>query len=136
MNESVITRAKIEELLRFLPRFDQPGREFVKEWRGGPRPGAEAFHVPYPVYHEDVTAFFGLLARDGWSDYGYDPAQAVAMLEKHAFVGMASLEEVRTMLTYCLRAERFGDGAWEALLESGRIIALLHRLDALKDTVP
>jgi hypothetical protein len=36
------------------------------------------------------------------------------------------------MLTYCVRGERFSDGHWAAMLESGRIVALLKRLRALR----
>ena len=57
------------------------------------------------------------------------------MLEDEAFIASANLDEIKTMLTYCVRAERFSDGAWGALLSSGKIVALLRRLDALKDSI-
>jgi hypothetical protein len=36
------------------------------------------------------------------------------------------------LLTYCVRGERFCDGHWDAVLRSGRITAILHRLAVLK----
>jgi hypothetical protein len=35
------------------------------------------------------------------------------------------------MLTYCVRGERFCDGHWAAMLESGRVVAILRRLRVL-----
>ena len=53
------------------------------------------------------------------------------MLQDDAIIQRATLAEIVTMLTYCVRGERFGDGHWAAMLESGRIVALLKRLRAL-----
>jgi hypothetical protein len=39
------------------------------------------------------------------------------------------------MLTACVRSERFCDGSWERLLESGTIVWLLRRLAALRQTL-
>jgi hypothetical protein len=37
------------------------------------------------------------------------------------------------MLTYCVRGERFGDGHWAAMLETGKIVAILQRLRMLRE---
>ncbi|MBN1399449.1 MAG: hypothetical protein JXA74_01355, partial [Anaerolineae bacterium] len=68
-----------------------------------------------------------------WCDYGYDPRRAAEMLADDARVERTTLAQIVTMLTYCVRGERFGDGHWEALLEAGRVQALLRRLAALRD---
>jgi hypothetical protein len=57
------------------------------------------------------------------------------MLEDDACVARATLVEVKTMLTYCVRGERFGDGFWAAMLEQRRVAALLRRLAVLRDSV-
>ncbi len=49
-----MTEIDIDELLRFLPLFDVPDRDFIERWAG------EKGHVPYPVYPEDVVAFYRL----------------------------------------------------------------------------
>jgi hypothetical protein len=54
------------------------------------------------------------------------------MLQDDALIQRATLAEVKTMLTYCVRGERFSDGHWAAMLESGRIVALLKRLHVLR----
>ena len=54
------------------------------------------------------------------------------MLQDDAFVRRATLAEIKTMLTYCVRGERFSDGHWAAVLKSGRIVAILKRLRVLR----
>jgi hypothetical protein len=36
--------------------------------------------------------------------------------------------EIKTMLTFCLRGERFADGHWGEMIEAGHIRRLLERL--------
>lgn len=134
MNAEPVTRRDIDELLAFLPALEIPGREFTETWRtrdvlgGGPI-------FPHPVYHEDVLAFFAAAGRSCWSDYQYRPESSREMLQDDQLVRSADLAQIKTMLTYCVRGERFCDGHWEALLKSGRIVALLRRLAELRETV-
>ena len=130
------TPAQIDDLLRFLPLFDVPDREFVEGWGGGEKtPDGAAITIPYPIYPEDVLAFYRQAGQPCWSDYGYRPQEATRMLADKAFIRCATLAEVKTMLTYCVRGERFGDGHWAAMLESGKVVALLERLRALRDQI-
>ena len=57
------------------------------------------------------------------------------MLSNDELFNKATLEDIKTMLTYCVRSERFCDGAWGALLKSGRIMALLKRLEVITQSV-
>ena len=50
------------------------------------------------------------------------------MLEDEELVRAADLSQIRTMLTYCVRGERFGDGHWGAMIEQGHVRRLLERL--------
>ncbi|MCB0207481.1 MAG: hypothetical protein KDH89_21880, partial [Anaerolineae bacterium] len=88
---------------------------------------------PHPVYAPDVVAFFRLAGQPCWCDYGYQPAEAGAMLADDDLIRSASLEQVKTMLTFCVRGERFSDGHWGAMLREGRIVLLLRRLALLRD---
>jgi hypothetical protein len=126
-----ITRERIEELLRFLPLFDVPGRDFVARWRGGETQPDGSVTLPYPVYPRDVEAFYRLAGQPCWSDTAYVPEQARKMVEDDAVIRGATLDQIRTMLTYCVRGERFCDGHWAAMLESGRVVAILRRLRVL-----
>ncbi len=125
-----ITRADIDALLAYLPLFARPGWAPLRRWAGGPD------EFPYPEYAPEVVEFFALTAQPCWSDYHYDPQSAGAVLEDDAAVRAAGLGQVRTLLTYCTRGERFSDGFWGESIRSGRVAALLRRLRELRDTVP
>jgi ADP-ribosyl-[dinitrogen reductase] hydrolase len=127
------TLAQIDELLRFFPLFDVPDRDFVERWGGGEKTENGAITMPYPVYPEDVLEFYRLAGQPCWSDYDYVPTEAGRMLHDDAIIRRATLAEIVTMLTYCVRGERFSDGHWAAMLESGRIVALLKRLRVLRE---
>ena len=135
MEDAGMSREQIDELLQFLPVFENPDRAYVKGWGGGEPTGDGAITVPYPIYCDDVLEFFTLAGQTHWSDFEYQPREAGAMLSDDALIATASLDEIRTMLTYCVRGERFGDGHWAYMLESGRILALLRRLAALRDEI-
>ena len=126
------TSEQMDELLRFLALLEQPGRAFIESWAGGETTGDGAITMPYPIYADDVLEFFWLAGQPWWSDYDYEPRQAWTMLQDDDFISGAGLDEIRTMLTYCVRGERFSDGHWAAMLEAGRVQAILRRLQVLR----
>ncbi len=115
------TVEKIDQLLRFLPAFEEPNRQFIEKWQGF-----------YPIYAADVTEFIRLAGDSYWMDTGYLPQEAGLMLADDAIIQSAGLEQIKTMLTFFVRGERFSDGHWGHLLENGRIQSLLHRLEILR----
>ena len=125
-------REEIDALVEFLPRFERPGRAFAR-WGETLKNADGSISLPFPEYDEDVQEFFRLVARHGWIDYGYKPEEAARMLSDGELVGRACVGQIKTMLTYCLRGERFCDGHWESLLEGGQIVALLRRLKAIRE---
>ena len=133
MDQVAVTNEKMDELLRFLPLFENPDREYVVDWGGGETTADGAITVPYPVYCDDVLEFFKLAGQTYWSDFNYDRRQAHGMLSDDDLIATASLDQIKTMLTYCVRGERFVDGHWAHMLESGRIVALLRRLAELRE---
>ena len=130
-----IRKADMDALLRFLPLFESPPRPFILRWDGGGMTAEGAMTMHHPVYAPEVEAFFLQAGQRCWADYGYEPRQAHAMLQDDAVIAQATLAQIKTMLTYCVRGERFVDGHWAAMLESGRVVALLRRLSELRDTV-
>lgn len=77
------------------------------------------------------AAFFGLLAQPPWSDPGYDPDSAIRDMEDPRRIEDATLAGLRPLLTWCERGERFHEGHQAALLEDGRIAALMLRLSTI-----
>lgn len=124
---------QIDELLAFLPLFEDPGAQFVERWVESDQTESGAMTLPYPVYTESVYAFYRLAGQPHWADYDYNPAEAGQMLADDAFITRCSLDDIKTMLTYCVRGERFSDGHWAQMLETGRVTALLRRLAELAD---
>ncbi|MBN1136285.1 MAG: hypothetical protein JXM73_06855 [Anaerolineae bacterium] len=127
-----VTRQDMDQLLRFLPLFDDPDFQPVEAWAGGEKTPDGAITMLYPVYAPEVVEFFQLAGQPCWSDYDYDTITAGQMVQHDARITGATLDEIKSMLTYCVRGERFYDGHWEEMLESGRITALLQRLAALR----
>ncbi|HAY84033.1 MAG TPA: hypothetical protein DCY42_03650 [Chloroflexi bacterium] len=124
------TKADIEELLAFLPRLFAEGFQPVEKWYINTDP----LSFPYPIYHPAVTAFIAVASKNVWCDYNYEPSQAYRMLEDPDQVAAASLSQIRTMLTYIVRGERFCDGHWAAMVEHGYLQRLLERLSELSSS--
>jgi hypothetical protein len=125
------TAKDIDVLLAFLPGFVHRSSPFA-EWKRVGESSDSVVTLPYPSYAPDVSVFFDLAAQECWSDQGYRPDVAGAMLEDDASIDHATLAEIRTMLTYCVRGEQFCDGHREGVLRSGRLVALLTRLQVLR----
>ncbi len=125
------TLQEIEVLTAFLPRLYAEGFSPVTVWEGGKQDDG-TFTLPYPKYNSVVEEFFYNVASESWIDYDYSPEQAYQMLKDENLVKTASLSQIRTMLTFCLRGERFSDGHWAEMIEKGYIRSLLERLNEIK----
>ncbi|HJR79554.1 MAG TPA: DUF6508 domain-containing protein [Anaerolineales bacterium] len=133
MNKSQLpTLQDIEELTAFLPRLYAEGFSPIESWSGGEKLKDGSFSLPYPTYNPVVEEFFRLVSSKGWLDYEYDPEQAYQMLKDEDLVKTASLSQIKTMLTFCVRGERFSDGHWGQMIEEGYIRRVLERLDEIK----
>lgn len=130
------TAEEIAELVAFLPRLYAAGFVPVKKWNLSVQREDGVYTMPYPEYDPLVEEFMRAAARECWRDYGYRPEEAHRMLADEGFVKTADLNQVKTMLTYCVRGERFGDGHWEALIAGGHIRRLLLRLSELGSINP
>ena len=126
------TLQAIETLTAFLPRLYAEGFSPVVNWSGGEKLKDGSFTLPYPDYHPFVKEFFRHVASDGWLDYEYDPEQGYQMLKDENVIKSASLSQIKTMLTFCVRGERFSDGHWGEMIEKGYIRRVLERLNELK----
>lgn len=126
------TLEQIEKLTAYLPRLYAEGFVPVVRWEGSEKRKDGSFSMPYPMYDSLVEEFFRRVSSDGWLDPEYDPGQAYQMIKDEVRVGSASLPEIRAMLTFCVRGERFSDGHWAEMIEKGYIRRLLERLNEIK----
>jgi hypothetical protein len=127
---------RIDALTSFLPRLYAEGLSPIVSWSGGEKRSDGSFTLGYPTYLPVVEEFYRRVSSDGWLDTGYRPEQARRMLEDENFVTTAALDQVKTMLTFCVRGERFADGHWAQMIEKGHIRRLLERLRAIRSESP
>jgi hypothetical protein len=90
------------------------------------------YTLPWPEYNQAVLDFMHVAGRNCWLDFEYDPEAARQMLVDDDVIRSASLAQVKTMLTFCVRGERFSDGHWAEMIECGYIRRLLERLIVLQ----
>jgi Family of unknown function (DUF6508) len=131
MSTRMPTYQEMQALVAYLPRLYADGFSPVTRWHGGDKGEDGFYRLPWPEYYPLVEELFRLVGGECWLDYGYNPAQAAAMIREAEFVRSASLSQIKTMLTYCLRGERFADGHWAEMIERGYIRNILERIDQL-----
>jgi uncharacterized protein DUF6508 len=124
----------IEDLLDLLPRLCELEGEYVSGWAAA-RCGDERA-MRSPIYPRAVTEFFYVASQPCWRDDAYDANAAEALVRDRARVRRASLCEVRTMLTWCVRGERGREGHWGTVLEDGTVFAILERLHEIAGAWP
>ena len=125
----------VDELIAFVAELCRPGFTPVLSWEGGKTKPDGSIQVPWPVYHPRVNDFIETISRGGWIDPDYAPGAAAAMLGNANTVEQATPDEVKGMLTYVVRGERFSDGHWAAVIESGKLCHLLERIKQLRQTL-
>lgn len=120
-----------QALVAFLPRLYAPGFQPVTRWLGGDRRPDGSYTVPYPAYEPLVEEFIGAIRAGNWIDKRYSPEDAARIFATPGAVEGATLPEIRTLLTFIVRGERFSDGHWEAMIEGGNVRRGLERLAQL-----
>ena len=131
MNLSKSDLAHIRHLLEAGAPLEAPDRQFVKQWRGGQDPVDGCRSMPFPEYFEDVDSFFDAAQGSWWSAQIEGSVQVSQLIEDDDYIATATLAQIKALLTFCARGERFCDGHREALLKSGRVSAILRRLRAI-----
>ena len=124
---SLPTLQDIDKLTAYLPRLYAEGFRPILHWEGGEKLENGSITLPYPKYDPLVEEFFRF-GGGRWIDYEYNPEQAYQMLKDETRLKTASLVEIKPMLTFCVRGERFSDGHWGEMIEKGYIRRILERL--------
>ena len=94
------------------------------QWKGG-KESDEIMEIPYPDYLDEIWASFSIFDPD--TDYSDN-------YEKYCKVILPTdmnVHQIRTMLTFIERGERFCDGHVQRYLENNILLKLLLRLDDL-----
>lgn len=124
------TIEEIDELVAFLPLLDSD--EFTKypTWSEFTQIG-NCIRFPHPTYSDGIEHLFQIASRECWISYDYSGARE--MLGNDETIQNATLDQIKTMLTYCVRGERFCDGHWDAMISKGYIRKILERLIEIKN---
>ena len=125
------TTEEISQLTAFFPKLCSPGFKPIREWGGGQPDERGVRQFPYPIYEPVVREFFHLAAQEQWCDFDYRSKNASQMLQEPNFIEQCSLDEIKTMLTFSTRGERFCDGHWGMMIEKGFICRILKRLQVI-----
>lgn len=132
-NSSIPRPEQIDELLVFLPVFKAEGYDpFLRQ------PGLHlALHggmkQTSAEYRMEVIEFFGLIAQECWLDHDYQPEDVHKALSEGDLISSATLADLRSALTWCLRGERFCEGHWGNVITNGSLWKILERLETLRD---
>jgi hypothetical protein len=125
----------IDELLNFLPKFSKTHNKYIYKSINGVGMEVNEYILPIPVYPMYVYDFFELASNEFWLDSNYLEKVSKEMLKDDNFISTASLDQVKSLLTYCCRGERFCTGFWYSILKTGRIKLILERLAKLRELI-
>ena len=122
------TKKEIKELNDFLPLIYDKKITLYKT-----DPNGDMLSGGYYIYHPTVITFFELASQQHWQDYNYVDNFSDQMI-KPEIIENASINEIKTVLTWCVRIERFNEGHWISVIEDGVIKRVLKRLNVIVDT--
>ncbi len=93
---------------------------FVIEWVNG-----------HSHYDPIVRDFFRYVHDSCWLDTNYMPEETGIAIQNGG-ISIADIDEIRRMLTWCLRSEYWCNNSWGKILEDGIVFAILTRLDEIE----
>ena len=123
-----ITPEDIEELIAFDDVFYSRDFNPVERTGGGDRDSNGIIEMPYPIYKEEVTRFKRIISSDKWCDYDYQLLEQQKLIESPSLIDQADLTDIRSLLTYVQRGERFCDGHIASMITSGIVKRIFDRL--------
>lgn len=126
MNTQLPNKEEIDTLIQSLPLLYEDGFDPVKEWHG------KEISM-YPEYKKDVVKFMDMCHQNCWVDCDYDLKKPEIILKDMVLIKSASLEEIKALLTFCNRGERFCDGHIASMFENGVIKSIINRLKTISN---
>ena len=131
MDDSVPNIRDIENLVGYLPILYSAGFNPIEATGGGESDRNGIIDVPYPIYKPIVYKFFREASNDIWMDFSYEAGVQQNLIENERYIHSASLENIKSLITYCVRGERFCDGHWNRMIKKGYMNNILKRLEAI-----
>lgn len=125
----------IDVLLAFLPTLGADDVQIYEKVPDEETSDDGVLRISSPKYSDAVLEFFHAARGPVWRDSDYVQKHADEILTDPDKIAAASLQEIKTLLTFCVRAERFCEGAWGDRVKGGQIRSILNRLAALRATM-
>jgi len=131
---------RLDRLAAFLSIFEDPGFSFGL-WIGGkPMPHLQ-LHMPSFVPSDPAEAFVRMAHDMGWvlPDLDWkswkDGAEAGELLNCPETLARATPEQLAKLLTVLVRQDRFVEGSLGRVFDSGLLVAIVRRADALRHEI-
>ena len=123
----------IQELVAYLPKlYGEGAPRPVVRWMWPEKEADGTVTMPHPLYDDTVRSFIDLIVDQGcWIDFDYKPESSRDLLMDEEAVRNATIPQIRQMLTYIVRGERFCDGFWGGMVEEGHVRRVLERLSEI-----
>ncbi len=127
------TPEDFEEIMVFYPIFSKEDFDPIIEWKGGEKIEGNVNFMRWPIYEPIVKDFITIASKDCWLNYHFNQYQMGKMIENKVVVNCADLDQIKQMLSYCVRGDMFmSQGHMGTMIKEGHIARLLHRLYQLK----
>ena len=94
-------------------------------------PNGDLISGGFYTYHPSVIKFFEIASQEHWKDYQYVDNFSEKMIEPGK-IEEASINQIKTIITWCDRTERFVEGHWEDVIKNDIIKRVLSRLKKIK----
>jgi hypothetical protein len=121
-------RDVVQRLVAYLPKFEEPG--LIVCTNPGAKMGNGVITISQPEYIPEVNEFFEIAALFADRDYPRKPVGS--WLEEKSFIERANPGQLRTVLTWICRRERFCYGSfWQEQFKNGNVVRVLCRLRIL-----
>ncbi len=136
MDSGTFSQENIDALARFLPEFESP--HFDPGRMSGTEPNPDgSFSVPYAVLSDQATSFVQAAYDNNWVVGSFDwpswsgSEEAESLRDDESVLAKATPEQIARLLTVVIRQDRFCDGALLDAFNSGLILRIVGRIDAL-----
>ena len=129
-------RGRLEALAAYLPAFEA-GFDFGT-WQGGTAGADGVIQMPWFDFSPTARDFLRAISGAGWVTPFDWPAwmatpEGRALTRDPKAVETASVEDLQRVLTGLVRGDRFHEGALAGAYESGILLAVVRRAQALLD---
>jgi hypothetical protein len=127
---------QLQGLAIFLPVFVDPDFSFGA-WQPATQGPNGIWSLPYFTFSKDAERFFRATYDLGWVDVSFDwmtwreTEDARRLSTEYGEIATATVQQLRQLLTMCVRMDRYCEGSLASDFASGLLTAIVCRAAAL-----